>query len=265
MADLKISDLPAAGVLAGGELMAVVQGGATKKAAVSSLAPAFGVSTNTPNTLVLRDGSGNFVAGTITAALTGNASTATTLATARTINGTSFNGSADITVTAAASTLTGTTLASGVTASSLTSVGTLTALTVAGTIKLQQVLEKATVSATAATGTINYDALTQAVLFYTSNASGNWTLNVRGSSGATLDSILAVGESITLTFLVTQGATPYYATAHQIDGNAVTPKWQGGTAPTAGNASSIDVYTYVIIKTAATPTFTVLASVTKFA
>lgn len=77
------------------------------------------------------------VTGTATAAsfvgpLTGNASTATTLATARNINGVSFNGSADITVTAAAGTLTGATLAAGVTASSLTSVGTLTALTVSG-------------------------------------------------------------------------------------------------------------------------------------
>lgn len=77
------------------------------------------------------------VTGTATAAsfvgpLTGNASTATTLATARNINGVSFNGSADITVTAAAGTLTGNTLAAGVTASSLTSVGTLTALTVSG-------------------------------------------------------------------------------------------------------------------------------------
>ena len=67
-----------------------------------------------------------------TGALTGNASTATTLATARNINGVSFNGSADITVTAAAGTLSGATLASGVTASSLTSVGTLTSLTVSG-------------------------------------------------------------------------------------------------------------------------------------
>ena len=67
-----------------------------------------------------------------TGALTGNASTATTLATARNINGVSFNGSADITVTAAAGTLSGATLSSGVTASSLTSVGTLTSLTVSG-------------------------------------------------------------------------------------------------------------------------------------
>ncbi len=67
-------------------------------------------------------------------AVTGNASTATTLQTARNINGVSFNGSADITVTAAAGTLTGSTLNAGVTASSLTSVGTLGSLIVSGNI-----------------------------------------------------------------------------------------------------------------------------------
>jgi hypothetical protein len=109
--------------------------------------------------------------------------------------------------------------------------------------------ERTTVSATAATGTINYDAVTQGVLYYTTNASANWTLNVRGSSGATLNSILATGDAITVSFLVTNGATAYRQTAFQIDGSAVTPKYSGGTAPAAGNASSIDVYTYTIIKT----------------
>jgi hypothetical protein len=125
--------------------------------------------------------------------------------------------------------------------------------------------ERTTVSATAATGTINFDAVTQSVLYYTSNASANWTLNLRGSSGATLSSILAVGDAITVTHLVTQGATAYYNSAVQVDGSSVTPKWQGGTAPTAGNASSVDAYVYTVIKTAATPTYTVFASQTKFA
>jgi hypothetical protein len=51
---------------------------------------------NTASAIVARDASGNFAAGTITAALTGNASTATTLQTARTIGGVSFNGAANI-------------------------------------------------------------------------------------------------------------------------------------------------------------------------
>jgi hypothetical protein len=120
--------------------------------------------------------------------------------------------------------------------------------------------ERTTVSATAATGTVNFDASTQGVLYYTTNASANWTLNVRGTSDTTLSSILAVGDAITVNFLVTNGTTAYYQTAFNIDGSAVTPKYSGGTAPASGNASSVDIYTYTIIKTAATPTYTVFGA-----
>jgi len=124
--------------------------------------------------------------------------------------------------------------------------------------------ETITVSATASTGTINYDASTQAVLYYTTNATGNFTLNFRGTSGISLNTLMSTGESLSLTFLSTQGTTAYYNSAVTIDGNSVTPKWQGGSAPTSGNASSIDSYTYVVIKTGSAA-FTVLASQTKFA
>jgi hypothetical protein len=129
---------------------------------------------------------------------------------------------------------------------------------------IQAMFEKATVSATAATGTINFDAATQAVVYYTSNASGNWTLNVRASSGTTLNTVMATGQSVTIAFLVTNGGTAFYQTGFQVDGSAVTPRWQGGTAPTAGNASSIDSYVITVIKTA-NATFTALASQTRFA
>ena len=164
----------------------------------------------------------------------------------------------------AAGTLAGTTLASNVVTSSLTTVGTLGALTVGGTSTIQQALEKITISATAATGTINYDALTQAVLYYTSNATANWTLNIRGSGTTSLNTMMATGQSLTVVFAVTNGATARYPTAHQIDGSAVTPKWVNGTAPTAGNANAIDVYTYTVIKTGSAA-FTVLASRSYFA
>jgi hypothetical protein len=131
-------------------------------------------------------------------------------------------------------------------------------------IKTSNILEVATVSATAATGTINFDNTTQSVLYYTTNASGNFTLNFRGSSGTSLNTVMSTGESLSATFLVTNGSTAYYNSAVTIDGNSVTPKWQGGSAPTSGNASSIDSYTYVIIKTGSAA-FTVLASQTKFA
>ena len=122
-----------------------------------------------------------------------------------------------------------------------------------------------TVSATAATGAINFDALTQGVLLYTTAATANFTLNFRGDATHTLDSMLAIGSVITVAFLNTNGATAYYPTAFSIDGVAVTPKWAGGFAPTAGDASALDAYTFTIVKTAATPTYTVLASVVKYA
>ena len=124
--------------------------------------------------------------------------------------------------------------------------------------------EITTVSATAATGTINFDTLTQAVLYYTSNASANWTINIRGDGSTTLNSLMDVGDSITIAHMVTQGATAYYNSAVTIDGSSVTPKWQNASAPSAGNASGIDVYSYTIIKTASA-TFTVLAAQVKFA
>jgi hypothetical protein len=133
-----------------------------------------------------------------------------------------------------------------------------------GAGKIQQTAEKVTTEATAATGTLNYDVITQAVLNYTTDATGNWTLNVRGDGSNSLDSIMDTGESITIAHLVPQGGTAYYNSAFEIDGSSVTPEWQGGSAPTAGNVSSIDVYSYTIIKTGAA-TFTVLAAQTQFA
>ena len=149
-------------------------------------------------------------------------------------------------------------------ANTFTGLQTFAGTTSNADLKTSNIIETATVSATAATGTINYDITTQSVLYYTTNASANWTVNFRGSSGTSLDTIMSTGESMSVTFLVTQGATAYYNSAIQVDGSSVTPKWQGGTAPTSGNASSIDSYTYVIIKTGSAA-FTVLAAQTKFA
>lgn len=149
------------------------------------------------------------------------------------------------------------------TAQTFTALQTFTGSTSVAAAKLTNAKEVITVSATAATGTINYDVTTQSVLYYTSNASANWTVNFRGSSGTSLDTLMSTGESMTVAFLVTQGATAYYNSAVQIDGNSVTPKYQGGTAWAAGNASGIDAYVYTIVKTGSAA-FTVFASQTQF-
>jgi hypothetical protein len=129
---------------------------------------------------------------------------------------------------------------------------------------IEALLETATITASAPAATTNFDVITQAVQYYTTNASANFTFNIRGDSTTTLNTIMAVGQSCTIALLVTNGSTAYYPTAFQVDGSSVTPKWQGGTAPTAGNASALDVYVFTVIKTASA-TFTVLASQTKFA
>jgi hypothetical protein len=124
--------------------------------------------------------------------------------------------------------------------------------------------EKIDISATAATGTINLDVSTASVNIRTSNSAANYVLNVRGDSSNTLNSLMSIGESITVTFESPNGSTAYYATGYTIDGNAVTPKWLGGTAPSAGNVSATDLYMLQIRKTA-NATFTCLASLSKFA
>jgi hypothetical protein len=111
--------------------------------------------------------------------------------------------------------------------------------------------------------TINVDILTASVEYYTGAATGNWTINVRGSNTVTFDSLMAVGEQLSVVYLNTNTATAYYPTGFTIDGSAVTPKWLGGSAPSSGNINSIDAYVYTIIKTASG--FTVLASQNKFA
>jgi hypothetical protein len=150
------------------------------------------------------------------------------------------------------------------TAQTFTGTKTFSGTSSATAIVLNDAAEVATVSATAATGTIAYDITTQSVLYYTTNASANWTVNFRGSSGTSLDTLMTTGQSMTAAFLVTQGATAYYNNVVQVDGttSGVTTRWLGG-APTAGNASGIDSYRYLIIKTGSA-TFTVFASNTQF-
>ena len=121
--------------------------------------------------------------------------------------------------------------------------------------------ERWNIVAAAATGTINIDALTSAVWYYTSNATANHTLNFRGSSTTSMNTILSTGDSITILWLNTNGATPFFPNVYQVDGttSGVTVNWSGGTAPTGGNASSLDAYSFTIVKTA-NATFRILAA-----
>lgn len=132
------------------------------------------------------------------------------------------------------------------------------------TIDVSTVIETANIVASPSTGTININFNTSPTVYYTSNSTANWTLNVRGTNTVTLNNSISTGQIATVTFIATNGATPFRPTVFQVDGSAVTPRWMGGTAPTTGNANSLDAYTLVVIKTGAAA-FTVLASQTRFA
>jgi hypothetical protein len=164
-----------------------------------------------------------------------------------------------------ANTLAGANIAVTTAASTFTATQTFNGTTATAALKTTNITELANIVAGAPAATQTFYINSGAVQYYTSNAANNWAINVAFSSGTTMNSAMAVGDSISLTMMTTQGATAYYNSSVQIDGttSGVTTKWQG-SAPTSGNASAIDVYTYVVIKTASA-TYTVLASQTKFA
>lgn len=141
---------------------------------------------------------------------------------------------------------------------------TLSTVTTSLSAILNNISETVTVSGSGAGSTINYYITSQSVLYYTGNASSNFTLNFAASSGTALNAALSTGQSVTVAFLCTNGTTAYYNSAITIDGTSVTPKWINGSTPTSGHASSIDVYTYTIIKTGSAA-YTVLATLAKFA
>ena len=143
-------------------------------------------------------------------------------------------------------------------------IGIANTVTLERTGIVQQLFENVNISSTALTGTIDLDILSGTLFYYTANASANWTFNFRGNSSTTLNSILPIGKSVTVTILSTQGGTAYYANTFKVDGTTLTPKWQGGSAPTSGYTSAINVYTYSVVKTA-DATFTIFASLNKFA
>lgn len=125
------------------------------------------------------------------------------------------------------------------------------------------VIEKANATATGMSANTTFDILTNPILYLTSNATANTTINFRGNSTVTVNTLLANNQSVSCVFMNTNGATAYLPLVFQVDGSEVTPKWQGGSAPTTGNTLSVDTYVFSFIKTA-NATYTVLASQSQF-
>jgi hypothetical protein len=273
---------------------------------------------NTGSTIVFRNASGNFSAGTITASLTGSVTGAASLNVLRagdTMTGSLYTrgafgmrsssiagnpimydvqdqagatvleiGRADnVAATTAIDIHTGATSVDYDTRLEFTggngTIGNGTMTIRAASVTLQSAgifnstatlgastIEAVSINPAALTGSVTLDVKTNAVYYYTANASANWTLNFRGDSSTAMNVFLSTGQSATVVLLATQGGAAFYPTAYTVDGTAVgvTVEWLGGAAPTGGNASGIDSYSFTIIKTGAS-TYTVLASQARFA
>ena len=136
---------------------------------------------------------------------------------------------------------------------------TLTNKTLAGDV-FQYPLEAWYINATAFAGDTAYLQTNNAVHYLTTTSTANGALNITYASGTTLNTAMTTGQAISFALLITN-TTAYYANSIQVDGttSGVTTKWSGGTAPSAGNASAVDIYQFTILKTGSA-TFTVLAA-----
>jgi len=119
---------------------------------------------------------------------------------------------------------------------------TVNGATVNGQLDIEEVHEY--VNHTSSTsGAITFDTQTQGIIYYTSNQTANRSVNFTN-----VNSTLSTNQSVTCTLLMSQGSTAYYISAVSVDGSVKTVKYQGGSAPTGGNANSVDVYTFTIVK-----------------
>lgn len=128
---------------------------------------------------------------------------------------------------------------------------------------LAYLLEKVTVTAGAPSGNLNIDMSTQSVMYWTGNATGNVSANIRGTATQPLNSLLAVGQSVTAVIFLPNGPSNFLVTNVYIDNTTVAAAYQGNAAPALGNSNSIDIYSFTILKTA-DATYKVFASQTQF-
>ena len=148
-----------------------------------------------------------------------------------------------------------------VTATSVTGVGTVTSVTASG-IDLSGLLrEGVKITAGKLSDNLNIDLENGMIHLFTTQETATSTPNIRFSSSVTLNDVMQIGESIAVTIITTAAAGGYSAQL-TIDGAAVTENWVGGSAPSDGGSSGVDIHAYTIIKTASA-TFTVIGNQSK--
>lgn len=143
-----------------------------------------------------------------------------------------------------------------------TSTGVSITGALAGSVDLSGLLrEGVKITAGKLSDNTNIDLENGMVHLFTTAETTTSTPNIRVSSSTTLDSSMSVGEAISVTIITTAAAAGYSAQL-TIDGAAVTENWVGGSAPSDGGSSGVDIYSYTIIKTASA-TFTVIGNQSK--
>mgnify|MGYP003133207145 CR=1 FL=1 len=108
-------------------------------------------------------------------------------------------------------------------------------------------IEKCKITAGKLSDNTNIDLLDGMVHYFTTQETTTSTPNIRESGSRTLGDAMNTGDIITVNVVTTAAAGGYSANL-TIDGNAVTEEWVGGSAPSAGGASGLDIYVYTIIR-----------------
>ena len=200
--------------------------------------------------------------GNLTGNVTGNASSSTTASTATVAtNAQGLTGSPNITVgtiTASGSVSIGGTL----TYEDVTNIDSVGIITARNGVDFKGVLrEKVKITAGKLSDNTNINLDDGMVHFFTTQETTTSTPNITSSVG--INTIMAVGDTISLSVITTAAAGAYSAN-WTVDHTAVTEAWNGGAAPAAGGAAGKDFYTLNIIKTG-NAAFTVLGNVSNFA
>ena len=121
--------------------------------------------------------------------------------------------------------------------------------------------EKVNVTAGKLSDNLNIDLANGMVHLFTTAESTTAVPNIRVDGSTSLNSVMAIGESVVVTLITTANASAYSAQM-TIDGGAQTENWVGGSAPSDGGSSGVDIHTFTIIKTA-DATFTVIGNHSK--
>ena len=207
---------------------------------------------------------GVVTATTFSGALSGNATSATSATTATNAQGLTGTPSIVVgSVTGTTGSFSGNVSVGGtLTYEDVTNIDSVGIVTARSGVDLNGTLrEKVNVTAGKLSDNLNIDLANGMVHLFTTAESTTAVPNIRVDGSTSLNSVMAIGESVVVTLITTANASAYSAQM-TIDGGAQTENWVGGSAPSDGGSSGVDIHSFTIIKTASA-TFTVIANHSK--